>query len=109
MATSPATIAFLLDQLAAIEQVAARRMFGEYGLSVAGKPVGVVCDDQLFLKPTSAARQLLASPVEAAPYPGAKAHLLITADLWEDAEWLCRLLRATAAELPAAAPRKTKR
>lgn len=109
MATSPATIAFLLDQAAAVGQVAARKMFGEYGLAVAGKPVGVVCDDQLFLKPTQAARQLLESPVEAAPYPGAKAHLLISADRWEDAAWLCRLLRETAAELPAALPRRAKR
>jgi hypothetical protein len=46
--------------------------------------------------------------VEGSPYPGAKPHLLITADLWEDAGWLCDLVRATARELPLPKP-KTKK
>lgn len=81
-------------------------MFGEYGVYVDGKMVGSVCDDQLFLKPTAAGR-LHAEPVhEAPPYPGAKPHLLIAADRWDEAEWLAELLRVTAAELPAPKARK---
>jgi hypothetical protein len=45
---------------------------------------------------------------EASPYPGAKPHLLIEADRWDDAAWLGDLLRVTAAELPAPRPRKAK-
>jgi hypothetical protein len=45
---------------------------------------------------------------DAPPYPGAKPHLLIEVDRWDDAEWLSELLRVTAAELPTPKPRKPK-
>ena len=102
MATSQGTIDYLLDQLAGTRLVTARRMFGEYCLYWDGRPVALVCDEQLYLKPTKAARALLATVVEGAPFPGARPHLLVSADLWEDPEWLGRLVRATAQELPVA-------
>lgn len=108
MATSTNTIAFLLDQLSGAGDVSAKKMFGEYCLYLAGKPVGLVCDDQLYLKPTKAGQTLLQQVVEGSPYPGAKPHLLITADQWEDAEWLCDLVRATAKELPIPKPKVRK-
>ncbi len=107
MSTSQSTIDFLLDQLSDLPGASARKMFGEYCLYLAGKPVGLVCDEQLFLKPTAAGRARLAQIIEGAPYPGAKPHLLITADLWEDREWLCRLVQMTHHELPA--PKAKKR
>ncbi len=100
MATSQGTIDYLLDQLAGTRVVTARRMFGEYCLYWDGRPVALVCDEQLYLKPTNAGRALLAKVVEGAPFPGARPHLLVGADLWEDPEWLGRLVRATAHELP---------
>jgi len=81
-------------------------MFGEYCLYLAGKPVGFVCDDQLFLKPTAAGRNLITVVTEGYPYPGAKLYLLITADLWEDSEWLNQLIQATADALPQPKPKK---
>ena len=44
--------------------------------------------------------------IEGAPYPGAKLHLLITADLWEDRDWLSQLIQATNNELPLPKPKK---
>ncbi len=108
MATSDSTIAFLLDQLSGLGEASAKKMFGEYCLYLSGKPVGLVCDDQLYLKPTKAGQAILDSGVEGSPYPGAKLHLLITPDQWEDSEWLCGLVRATARELPMPKPRKRK-
>jgi DNA transformation protein len=108
MATSKTTMDFLLDQTSELGQVSAKKMFGEYCLYLAGKPVALVCDDQLFLKPTHAGRGMVEQPVEGAPYPGAKPHLLITADQWEDRDWLCRLIQVTADELPEPKPRKKK-
>ncbi len=105
MATAQNTIDFLLDQLAGAGRVSAKKMFGEYCLYLADKPVGLVCDDQLYLKPTQAGKSQLAKVVEGAPYPGAKLHLLITPDQWEDAEWLCDLVRATDRELPLPKPK----
>ena len=108
MATAKNTIDFLLDQLSGAGRVSAKKMFGEYCLYLADKPVGLVCDDQLFLKITNAGRCQIPEPIEGVPYPGAKPHLLITADQWEDREWLCELLRATEKELPQPKPRKEK-
>lgn len=108
MATEQNTIGFLLDQLSRAGEVSAKKMFGEYCLYLSGKPVGLVCDDQLFLKPTKAGAALLAKVVEASPYPGAKPHLLITPDQWEDSEWLCDLVQATARELPLPKPKVKK-
>jgi len=108
LATTQNTMDFLLDQLSAAGDVSARKMFGEYCLYLAGKPVGLVCDDQLYLKPTAAGKGKLDEVVEGYPYPGAKPHLLITPDQWEEREWLCDLVRATAKELPMPKPKKPK-
>jgi DNA transformation protein len=108
MATDQNIIDFLLDQLSKLGGVSTKKMFGEYCLYLSGKPVGLVCDDQLFLKPTKAGTGLIAEVVEASPYPGAKPHLLITPDQWEDAEWLCELVRATDRELPLPKPKVKK-
>lgn len=100
MATSQSTVDFLLDQLSSTGQVTTKKMFGEYCLYLEGKPVALICDDQMFLKPTNAGRGIIPKIVEGSPYPGAKSHFLITADLWEDREWLSQLIQATANELP---------
>lgn len=108
MATAQNTIDFLLDQLSSLGSASTKKMFGEYCLYLAGKPVGLVCDDQLYLKPTQAGKAHLSCVVEGAPYPGAKPHLLVTPDQWEDAEWLCELIRATEKELPMPKPKVRK-
>jgi DNA transformation protein len=108
MPTSQSTIDFLLDQLAESGAVTARKMFGEYCLYFAGKPVGLVCDNQLFLKNTQAARALMTEVVEGAPYPGAKPHLCITADQWDDRQDLGHWVRATAHALDDDAAKKPK-
>lgn len=108
MATSSDTIVFLLDQLSSLGAASTKKMFGEYCLYPSGKPVGLVCDNQLYLKPTAAGKGKLDEVVEGSPYPGAKPHLLITPDQWEDREWLCDLVRATDSELPMPKPRVKK-
>jgi DNA transformation protein len=108
MATSQSTIDYLLDQLSGARDVSAKKMFGEYCLYLAGKPVALVCDDQLFLKPTNVGRTMIATIIEGSPYPGAKPHLLISADRWEDGEWLARLIQTTANELPPPKIKKRK-
>lgn len=108
MATSQSTIDYLLDQLSDVRDVSARKMFGEYCLYLAGKPFGLVCDEQMYLKPTNAARAMIADVTEGSPYPNAKPHILVTADLWEDGDWLARLVQATANELPMPKPKLKK-
>ncbi len=108
MPTQDQTVAFLQDQLAGVEGLSIRKMFGEYGVWVDGKTVGLVCNDELFIKPTAAGKLLAADAPEAPPYRGAKPSMLIDAGLWDDADWLCRLVRATAAALPAPKPKRKK-
>ncbi len=97
------------NKQASAGSVSAKPMFGEYGVYVDGKLVASVCDDQLFLKPTSSGRAYADPVSEAPPYPGAKPHLLIEADRWDDGAWLGELLRRTSAELPTPKPRRSKR
>lgn len=107
MATDPDFIAYVLDQ-AALPGLGHRRMFGEYALYLDGRVVAFACDNQLFLKPTEAARALLEAPREGQPWPGARPHWLL-ADELEDRPALQRLLRETAAALPLPKPRPPRK
>jgi len=100
MATAPQTIDYLLEQLSDVAGVSTRKMFGEYALYCSGKVVALVCNDRLFVKPTEPGRALAAGAPEEPPYPGAKPSLRIDADRWEDADWLCALIKASADALP---------
>jgi TfoX/Sxy family transcriptional regulator of competence genes len=86
----------------------ARKMFGEYAIYAGAKVVALVCDNRLYLKPVPEARALLAEVTEAPPYPGAKPHLLIEAEL-DDADLMAALVRAVQAALPEPKPKKPKR
>jgi DNA transformation protein len=115
MATSQSTIDFLLDQLAEQGAFSARKMFGEYCLYMSGAPVGLVCDNQLFLRDDAGLRALLHELTLGEPYPGAKPHICITADQWDDRQALGRWVRCAAearhaaAALKASRPRKVAR
>ena len=106
MATQPGTIEYLLEQLADLAGIATRKMFGEYALYCDHKVVALICDDQLFLKITDASTALLDGAVEGFPYPGAKPWYCISADQWEDREWLAGLIRGVADSLPLPKPKK---
>jgi TfoX/Sxy family transcriptional regulator of competence genes len=104
MSTSQSTMDFLLDILSDSKQVSARKMFGEYCLYYAGRPVGLVCDEQLYLKPSEAAKRLMKTPDEGAPFPGARPHLRISPDDWDERGWMNALVRATFDSLPPPKP-----
>ena len=71
--------------------------------------MALVCNDQLFVKPTDAGRAFIGNVVEGEAYPGAKPSLLIAGDKWDDREWLTQLVRLTAAELASSTKKKTPR
>lgn len=109
MATDPGTIEFLLDQLGPrAPRYATRRMFGEYCLYREGRPIALVCDDTLFVKDTAEGRAAIAEAMAVElgpPYPGAKPHLRIGQDTWDDGDWLVDVLERTAAALPLPKPK----
>lgn len=100
-------VKFIADQLEDAGLITYRMMFGEYGIYCDGKIVALVCDDQLFVKPTAGGRAFIGEVTEAPPYPGAKFSFLID-DRFEDKEWISNLIKITAQELPEPKPKKKK-
>jgi TfoX/Sxy family transcriptional regulator of competence genes len=100
MASKQSTIDFLLQQMGAAGAIHAKKMFGEYGIYCDEKIVALVCDDQLFVKPTEAGLKFIGNIIEGFPYPGAKPYFLISRDKWDDCRWLAQLVQISAAELP---------
>lgn len=105
MASTQAFVDFIATQAEEAGTITFRKMFGEYALYCNGKVVALICDDQLFVKPTQAGRAFIKEVVEAPPYPGAKLYFLIS-DKCEDRKWLSHLIRITAEELPTPKPKK---
>lgn len=87
--------------------VTSRMMFGEYALYSGGKLFALICDDQLFFKPTDGGRAFIGAVTEAPAYPGARNSFLI-GDQIEDGEWLSALARITVAELPTPKKRRSR-
>ena len=99
MASDQDFVDFIVDQLENAGNITSRKMFGEYAIYCDGKVTALVCDNQLFVKPTEAGRSFIGEVVEAPPYPGAKMSFLIE-DGFEDRDWISDLVRITAKELP---------
>jgi TfoX/Sxy family transcriptional regulator of competence genes len=99
MASDEKFVAYVLEQLYTLDGIRHKKMFGDYALYQHNKVVALICDDQLFVKPTDAGRQFIGAVEQAPAYPGAKPSFLI-ADL-DDSAWLSQLIQLTAAALPA--------
>ncbi len=106
MATAQSTVDFLADQMAEAGDIRSRKMFGEYAIYCDEKVVALVCDDQLFVKPTDAGKTFIGTVTEAPPYPGSKNYYWIDESQWEDRKWVTELIGITAKELPI--PKKKK-
>jgi TfoX/Sxy family transcriptional regulator of competence genes len=104
MATSKTTMAHVLEQLEPLN-VRSRAMFGEYALYCDEKVVAFVCDDTVFLKPSSASARLGIHLVPAPPYPGAKDYFVIGEAIIEDDEEFREVVRRTAEALPVPKPK----
>ena len=108
MATDRGFVEYVTEQLQGAGSVRAKRMFGEYGLYLDGMFFAVICDDELFIKPTQAALAAFPELPLAPPYAGAKDYIRV--EDTDDAAALCALARLTCealAELPQ--PKRRKR
>lgn len=108
MASDITTVVFIADQSGLGNRLAYKRMFGEYALYLNAKVVALVCDNQLYLKPTDAGRALLGSPTEAPAYPGSKNYFLLEEEL-ENPALLRRAFEVTESALPPAKPKPPSR
>ncbi len=107
MASDKSFVDFAIEQMAEAGEITCKKMFGEYGVYCHGKIVALICDNQLFIKPTAGGTAFAAGAAMVPPYPGAKNYLLIEEQL-EDRDWLGRLVRITFDELPVSKPKKKR-
>lgn len=108
MSSKQSTIDFLVKQMSRSGEIRAKKMFGEYGIYCDEKIVALVCDDNLYVKPTLKGEMFLGVVEEGMPYPGAKPYFLISPERWNNGEWLSCLIKITADQLPMPKPRKKK-
>ena len=101
-------VEFVIGQILDVGEIDSRKMFGEYALYCNKKVVALICDNQLFVKPTSAGRAYIGIPIEQPAYSGGKPWFLID-DGIDDREWLISLIRITHDELPIPKPKKPKK
>ena len=107
MASDQKFLDFVLDQLSRVGKIDSKKMFGEYGLYSEEKLFGLICDNKLFIKPTTAGKDFVGKITEASPYPGAKPYFVIEEKI-DDWEWLGKLVKITVKELPIPKPKKKK-
>jgi TfoX/Sxy family transcriptional regulator of competence genes len=107
MASDLSFVEFVVDQIENAGEITFKKMFGEYALYSDAKVIALICDNQLFVKPTEGGRTFIGDVVEAPPYPGATLRFLIE-DKIEDREWISNLIRITAKELPEPKPKRRK-
>ena len=90
---------YIYGQLESLGDIDIKKMFGGATLYFDQKVVGLITDNQLYIKPTPAGKAFIGEPLEAPPYPGAKDHYVID-DKLDDKEWLCELILISASDLP---------
>ena len=107
MASSLDYVEYVCEQIGGAGEITYKKMFGEYGIYCNGKVVGVICDNQFFVKKTDAGASIYPDCEEGAPYTGAKAHFVI--DSVDDRNLMAKFISATYEELPMVKPKKKKK
>jgi len=106
MASSVDFVEYVAEQISGAGNITFKKMFGEYCIYCGGKPIGLICDNQFYVKKTNIGAELLPDAAEARPYNGAKPHFVI--DNLEDREFLAEFILKTCNELPMPKPKKRK-
>ncbi len=107
MASSLDFVEYICEQLSGAGEITYKKMFGEYGIYCNEKIVGVICDNQFFVKKTEAGAAVYPNCEEAAPYTNAKAHFVI--DNVDDRQLMAKFISATYNELPIPKPKRKKK
>lgn len=109
MKTDNSFVDFAVEQMQGAGMITSKAMFGGHMIYCEGKPVALICDNQLFVKPTEEGRAFIGKKIkEAPPYPRARLHFLIE-DQIDNEEWLSELIRISFNALPEPKPKRKKR
>lgn len=98
MASNIEFVEYVCEQISSAGRITYRKMFGDYGIYCNQKIIGLICDNQFFLKITKGGRDLLREVTEAPAYEGAKPSFLI--ESLDDRDYLTEVVSATYEELP---------
>ena len=98
MASRKEYLHFILEQLSDLDGVSYRPMMGEYILYYRGKIIGGIYDDQLLVKKTRSALELMPAAICELPYEGAKE--LLPVDEIDRKEFFTKLFETMYDELP---------
>ncbi len=107
MASDLEYVEYVCDQISGAGSITYKKMFGEYGVYCEGKFIGVICDNQFFVKKTTAGALVIPDCEEASPYTGAKPHYLMKNV--DNREQMTAFIAATFRELPMPKPKKKKK
>ena len=108
MATDKGFVDYVVYQAGLGSALTTRKMFGEYGFYHDGKLIALACDNSLYIKASSASRELASGVPQRPPYPGAKS-LPVVDELLDEGDTLRALLLATSAALPLPKPKPPRR
>ncbi|MGE5392134.1 MAG: TfoX/Sxy family protein [Candidatus Saccharibacteria bacterium] len=91
-------VEFIIEQIQDVGNISYKYMFGGCAIYRGSKVVALICDNQLYIRPTVKGKKFLKNVNEKPPYPGAKPHFLIE-DGIDNKELLCDIIRITDKEL----------
>ena len=98
--SNPDLVQYIVEQASQAGDVSAKKMFGDYCLYCDGKPIGLICDDYLYLKPLKQLEPLLhdCDRQMQPPFDGDKRNYVIT-DV-DDRDYVSLLVKTAADNIP---------
>ena len=107
-ATDKDFVDYIVEQADIGDALTCKKMFGEYALYHVGKVVALACDNSLFVKLSSASRELAPRLPQHPPYPGAR-DFPVADELLDDSAALRALFSATSSALSLPKPKVPRR
>lgn len=97
MASNADFVQYIVDQCSGAGEITVKKMMGDYCIYCDGAIFGLICDNNLYIKPTNQGATQLKEVVMRSPYPGSREHFYI--DDVDDRDYLAAIVRATIAGL----------
>lgn len=103
MASNADFVQYIADQCSGAGEIAVKKMMGDYCIYCDGILFGLICDNNLYIKPTEEGATQLKEVILRPPYPGAKPHFYINEI--DNRDYLTAILRATIPSLLKSKPK----
>ena len=103
MANNADFVQYIVDQCSGAGEIAVKKMMGDYCIYCDGILFGLICDNNLYIKPTEEGATQFEEVILRLPYPGAKPHFYIN-DI-DNRDYLTAILRATIPSLLQSKPK----